>query len=78
MPRRLDPNGSAVAEIAKVTGLKRQTIYRIQKEPERQATVSDRPQCVIIVAPRATISVQNQHRKTPLLGWLLKIDIPER
>jgi putative DNA-invertase from lambdoid prophage Rac len=30
--------GIAVAEIAKVTGLKRQTIYRIQKEPERQAT----------------------------------------
>jgi len=30
--------GIAVAEIAKETGLKRQTIYRIQKEPERQAT----------------------------------------
>jgi putative DNA-invertase from lambdoid prophage Rac len=30
--------GIAVAEIAKTTGLKRQTIYRIQKEPERQAT----------------------------------------
>ena len=30
--------GTAVAEIAKTTGLKRQTIYRIQKEPERQAT----------------------------------------
>ena len=29
--------GIAVAEIAKTTGLKRQTIYRIQKEPERQA-----------------------------------------
>ena len=30
--------GIAVAEIAKTTGLKRQTIYRIQREPERQAT----------------------------------------
>ena len=30
--------GIAVAEIAKVTGLKRQTIYRIRKEPKRQAT----------------------------------------
>jgi DNA invertase Pin-like site-specific DNA recombinase len=30
--------GISVAEIAKETGLKRQTIYRIQKEPERQAT----------------------------------------
>jgi putative DNA-invertase from lambdoid prophage Rac len=30
--------GTAVAEIAKETGLKRQTIYRIQKEPERQGT----------------------------------------
>jgi putative DNA-invertase from lambdoid prophage Rac len=30
--------GISVAEIAKTTGLKRQTIYRIQKEPERQAT----------------------------------------
>jgi putative DNA-invertase from lambdoid prophage Rac len=30
--------GIAVAEIAKTTGLKRQTIYRIQKEPDRQAT----------------------------------------
>jgi putative DNA-invertase from lambdoid prophage Rac len=30
--------GIAVAEIAKTTGLKRQTIYRIQKEPEKQAT----------------------------------------
>ena len=30
--------GIAVAEIAKTTGLRRQTIYRIQKEPERQAT----------------------------------------
>jgi DNA invertase Pin-like site-specific DNA recombinase len=29
--------GTGVAEIAKATGLKRQTIYRIQKEPERQA-----------------------------------------
>ena len=29
--------GAAVAEITKTTGLKRQTIYRIQKEPERQA-----------------------------------------
>ena len=29
--------GVGVAEIAKSTGLKRQTIYRIQKEPERQA-----------------------------------------
>jgi putative DNA-invertase from lambdoid prophage Rac len=29
--------GIAVAEIAKTTGLKRQTIYRIQKEPARQA-----------------------------------------
>jgi DNA invertase Pin-like site-specific DNA recombinase len=29
--------GVGVAEIAKTTGLKRQTIYRIQKEPERQA-----------------------------------------
>ena len=29
--------GIAVAEIAKTTGLKRQTIYRIQKEPEQQA-----------------------------------------
>jgi DNA invertase Pin-like site-specific DNA recombinase len=28
--------GLGVAEIAKRTGLKRQTIYRIQKEPERQ------------------------------------------
>jgi putative DNA-invertase from lambdoid prophage Rac len=29
--------GLGVAEIAKITGLKRQTIYRIQKEPGRQA-----------------------------------------
>lgn len=29
--------GVGVAEIAKTTGLKRQIIYRIQKEPERQA-----------------------------------------
>jgi putative DNA-invertase from lambdoid prophage Rac len=29
--------GLGVAEIAKITGLKRQTVYRIQKEPERQA-----------------------------------------
>ena len=28
--------GMGVAEIAKATGLKRQTIYRIQKQPERQ------------------------------------------
>ena len=30
--------GIAVAEIAKTTGLRRQTIYRIRKVPERQAT----------------------------------------
>jgi putative DNA-invertase from lambdoid prophage Rac len=36
--RDLLSQGIAVAEIAKTTGLKRQTIYRIQKEPERQAT----------------------------------------
>jgi len=29
--------GMGVAEIAKTTGLARQTVYRIQKEPERQA-----------------------------------------
>jgi DNA invertase Pin-like site-specific DNA recombinase len=29
--------GIGVAEVAKITGLKRQTIYRIQKEPGRQA-----------------------------------------
>jgi putative DNA-invertase from lambdoid prophage Rac len=29
--------GLGVAEVAKITGLKRQTIYRIQKEPGRQA-----------------------------------------
>ena len=29
--------GIGVAEVAKITGLKRQTIYRIQKEPRRQA-----------------------------------------
>jgi putative DNA-invertase from lambdoid prophage Rac len=29
--------GAGVAEIAKTTGLKRQTIYRIQKEPQQQA-----------------------------------------
>ena len=29
--------GVGVAEIAKTTGLARQTVYRIQKEPERQA-----------------------------------------
>ena len=28
--------GAGVAEIAKTTGLKRQTVYRIQREPERQ------------------------------------------
>ena len=26
-----------MAEVAKITGLKRQTVYRIQKEPGRQA-----------------------------------------
>jgi putative DNA-invertase from lambdoid prophage Rac len=35
--QQLLSQGIAVAEIAKATGLKRQTIYRIQKEPERQA-----------------------------------------
>jgi putative DNA-invertase from lambdoid prophage Rac len=34
--QQLLSQGIAVAEIAKTTGLKRQTIYRIQKEPERQ------------------------------------------
>jgi putative DNA-invertase from lambdoid prophage Rac len=29
--------GLGVAEVAKITGLKRQTVYRIQKEPGRQA-----------------------------------------
>jgi putative DNA-invertase from lambdoid prophage Rac len=29
--------GAGVSEIAKTTGLKRQTVYRIQKEPERHA-----------------------------------------
>jgi putative DNA-invertase from lambdoid prophage Rac len=29
--------GIGVAEVAKITGLKRQTVYRIQKEPGRQA-----------------------------------------
>jgi DNA invertase Pin-like site-specific DNA recombinase len=29
--------GSGIADIAKVTGLKRQTIYRIKKQPEQQA-----------------------------------------
>jgi putative DNA-invertase from lambdoid prophage Rac len=29
--------GAGVTEIAKTTGLKRQTVYRIQKEPEQQA-----------------------------------------
>jgi putative DNA-invertase from lambdoid prophage Rac len=29
--------GAGVSEIAKTTGLRRQTIYRIQKEPDRQA-----------------------------------------
>jgi hypothetical protein len=29
--------GLRVAEVAKITGLKRQTVYRIQKEPGRQA-----------------------------------------
>jgi putative DNA-invertase from lambdoid prophage Rac len=36
--QQLLSQGIAVAEIAKTTGLKRQTIYRIQNEPERQAT----------------------------------------
>jgi putative DNA-invertase from lambdoid prophage Rac len=36
--QQLLSQGIAVAEIAKTTGLRRQTIYRIQKEPERQAT----------------------------------------
>jgi putative DNA-invertase from lambdoid prophage Rac len=35
--QQLLSQGIAIAEIAKTTGLKRQTIYRIQKEPERQA-----------------------------------------
>jgi putative DNA-invertase from lambdoid prophage Rac len=35
--QQLLSQGIAVAEIAKTTGLKRQTIYRIQKQPERQA-----------------------------------------
>jgi DNA invertase Pin-like site-specific DNA recombinase len=35
--QQLLSQGIAVAEIAKTTGLKRQTIYRIQNEPERQA-----------------------------------------
>jgi putative DNA-invertase from lambdoid prophage Rac len=30
--------GVGVAEVAKITGLKRQAVYRIQKEPGRQAT----------------------------------------
>ena len=34
--RDLLNQGVGVAEIAKTTGLKRQTIYRIQKEPEQQ------------------------------------------
>jgi putative DNA-invertase from lambdoid prophage Rac len=34
---RLLSQGIGVAEIAKTTGLKRQTIYRIQKQPDRQA-----------------------------------------
>ena len=29
--------GVGIAEIAKTTGLARQTVYRIQKDPERQA-----------------------------------------
>jgi putative DNA-invertase from lambdoid prophage Rac len=35
--QQLLAQGLGVAEIAKTTGLKRQTIYRIQKEPGRQA-----------------------------------------
>jgi putative DNA-invertase from lambdoid prophage Rac len=46
--------GIAVAEIAKTTGLKRQTIYRIQNEPERQAAAlamwSQKP-----IAPKASV-----------------------
>jgi putative DNA-invertase from lambdoid prophage Rac len=35
--QQLLSQGIGVAEIAKTTGLKRQTVYRIQKQPDRQA-----------------------------------------
>jgi len=35
--RHLLSQGTGVAEIARATGLKRQTIYRIKRQPEKQA-----------------------------------------